>query len=89
LRQELEAFSSKTSARTGHESFEAWRERDHDDIVLSLALALWAARRAPRPSEQWAPVKLGREKGDVFADVQRGLKMGIQEDRQPDDWLSW
>jgi hypothetical protein len=25
----------------GNETFEAWRERDHDDLVLAVALACW------------------------------------------------
>jgi hypothetical protein len=26
-----------------NETFESWRERDHDDLVLAVALAAWAA----------------------------------------------
>jgi hypothetical protein len=40
LLQEMRAFRVKVSA-TGHESFAAWRERDHDDLVLAVALACW------------------------------------------------
>ncbi len=29
----------------GHESFAAWREGTHDDLVLAVALACWEARR--------------------------------------------
>ena len=43
LRAELENFRVKTSLETGHDSYEAWRERDHDDLVLSLALPCWLA----------------------------------------------
>jgi len=32
---------------TGHDSYEAWREGDHDDIVLSLAVACWSAENMP------------------------------------------
>lgn len=49
LLKELRAFKIKVSAETGNESFEAWRERDHDDCVLAVALALWYAEMsAPR-----------------------------------------
>jgi hypothetical protein len=41
LTRELEAFSLKVSPDTGNETFESWRERDHDDLVLALALACW------------------------------------------------
>jgi len=32
----------------GHEAYEAWREGQHDDLVLALALALWRARGSVR-----------------------------------------
>jgi hypothetical protein len=41
LTKELQAFRSKINVNTGNESFTAWRERDHDDLVLATALALW------------------------------------------------
>jgi len=44
LVKELLAFKVKVSA-AGNESFEAWRERDHDDLVLSVAMALWLGER--------------------------------------------
>lgn len=34
----------------GHEQFGAWREGSHDDLVFSVALACWAARKA-RPRD--------------------------------------
>jgi hypothetical protein len=44
LRSELLAFRVKISA-SGHDSYEAWREKDHDDLVLAAALCAWAAGR--------------------------------------------
>jgi hypothetical protein len=44
LKQELESFRAKISL-SGHDSYEAWRERDHDDLVLAVALAVWWAGR--------------------------------------------
>lgn len=43
LQKELEYFRVKVTADR-NETFESWRERDHDDIVLALALALYAGR---------------------------------------------
>jgi len=43
LKNELMNFRYKTNPETGHASFEHWRERDHDDCVLSIAIALWYA----------------------------------------------
>jgi hypothetical protein len=44
LRAELLNFRVKINLATGHDSYEAWREGDHDDLVLAAALAVWAAR---------------------------------------------
>ncbi len=45
LEEELRNFKLKINIATGHDSYEAWRERDHDDLVLALCIALWAAQR--------------------------------------------
>jgi hypothetical protein len=44
LRKELQHFKVKLTA-AANETFEAWRERDHDDLVLAVALACWAGGR--------------------------------------------
>lgn len=44
LIDELLNFKVKVNARA-HDQYEAWREGDHDDLVLSLALAVWYAER--------------------------------------------
>ncbi len=44
LRKELKTFSSKVTADR-NETFAAWREADHDDLVLALALAMWHGLR--------------------------------------------
>jgi hypothetical protein len=48
LVKELLAFKVKITA-AANEVYESWRERDHDDLVLAVALACWHAERAPRP----------------------------------------
>jgi len=62
LTEELGKFRRKHT-RSGHEQFEAWRESDHDDLVLSVALALWYAER-PR---------------GTFEDLPDNLVMALQE----------
>lgn len=47
LMKELEAFRVKITT-AAVETFEAWRERDHDDLVLALAMAAWMAERGRR-----------------------------------------
>jgi hypothetical protein len=45
LREELLNFRRKLDLRTAHDSYEHWRESDHDDLVLATALACWAVKR--------------------------------------------
>lgn len=53
LVQEMLTFKVKTTV-AGNETFEAWRERDHDDLVLAVALACWGGERfRPRPPQRW------------------------------------
>ena len=44
LIEELKNFKAKISL-SGHDTYEAWRENDHDDLVLALALAAWFAQK--------------------------------------------
>jgi hypothetical protein len=59
LTQELRAFKAKVSARTGNETYEAWRERDGDDLVFAVAMPVWWAER--RPAEAGRPYVLADE----------------------------
>lgn len=43
LTAELLNFRCKISAG-GHDTYEAWREAAHDDLVLALAIAIWTAQ---------------------------------------------
>jgi hypothetical protein len=45
LVEELLAFKVKIDPRTAHDSYEAWREGVHDDLVLAVALASWYAEK--------------------------------------------
>lgn len=48
LTQEMLAFKV-TISKTGHDSYgNDWRENDHDDMVLAVALATWAGESIPR-----------------------------------------
>ena len=45
LVKELETFRVKVTT-SANETFESWRERDHDDLVLAVAMAAWVGERA-------------------------------------------
>ncbi len=49
LQSELLNFKVKIDPVTAHDSYSAWREEDHDDLVLSVALAAWRGVREPEP----------------------------------------
>jgi hypothetical protein len=44
LERELGLFKVKITA-AGNETYESWRERDHDDLVLAVAMAAWLGER--------------------------------------------
>lgn len=45
LQAELLNFKVKIDPVTAHDSYSAWREQDHDDLVLSVAMAAWWAEQ--------------------------------------------
>jgi hypothetical protein len=46
LKREMENFRVKIDPQTAHDSYSAWRESQHDDLVLAVAMALWVAKEA-------------------------------------------
>ena len=42
---ELESYRRTQDTMTGHESYAAWREKDHDNLVFSLAMVCWWGER--------------------------------------------
>jgi hypothetical protein len=47
LVQELQKFAAKPKA-TSSDTYDVWRERPNDDLVLSLAIAAWIGEHAMR-----------------------------------------
>jgi hypothetical protein len=41
LKKELLNFWVKIDPRTAHDSYEHWRESEHDDLVLAVSMAAW------------------------------------------------
>ena len=48
LQREMLNFKCKIDPVTVHDSYSAWREDEHDDLVLSAALAAWYGEHAPK-----------------------------------------
>ena len=49
LAEELANFRVKIDIKSGHDSYGSWRENEHDDLVLAVAIAAWASENHPRP----------------------------------------
>jgi hypothetical protein len=68
LRKELQNFRIKIDPRTARDSYEHWREGDHDDLVLATAMACWFR-------EWWKgkwETHYARAKGGAGAEGERG-----------------
>lgn len=74
LAKELQSFQVKITA-AGNETFEAWRERDHDDLVLAVALAAWVGEN--QACAPWAVTP--PDTRDTIA----GAPRGVFADHQP------
>ena len=55
LVRELRAFRVTIDPSTSNDSNSAWRERDHDDLVLSTALALYVSESGPHRCQPLCP----------------------------------
>jgi hypothetical protein len=60
LSRELPAFRVTIDPKTAHDSYSAWRERNHDDLVLALALPCWYAGWGNKP---WTAESLAKLAG--------------------------
>ena len=45
VRQEMQTFTARINPATAHESFAAWREQAHDDLLLAMSLCTWWGER--------------------------------------------
>ena len=51
LQAEMMNFKVKIDPVTAHDSYSAWRDNEHDDLVLSVALAAWWGSHFPEVTE--------------------------------------
>ena len=51
LASEMLNFKVKIDPTTAHDSYSAWREADHDDLVLAVALACWYGENVQKPMQ--------------------------------------
>lgn len=60
LAEELQSFKVKIDPRTAHDSYGSWREGSHDDLILSVAIALWTAQNRSYPKPIVRMISYGR-----------------------------
>ena len=58
LQQELLNFKVKIDPVTAHDSYSAWRDQDHDDLVLSVAMAAWHGEQSAGGDVGWGTSRL-------------------------------
>jgi hypothetical protein len=66
LLRELQNFRMKT-VPLGNDPLIAWREGQHDDLVLAVALACWWAERYP----PWGPNAFGSERSKLYDELEK------------------
>ena len=77
LVRELEAFKVKIS-KAGNDTYEAWRDGDHDDLVLATALGVWWANMTP---QKWEETELGAEQRIKQTVIARNARRVAQRER--------
>ena len=86
LVHELTTFQTKDTL-AGNETFGAWREGAHDDLVLAVALAAWFGEHEPHPyagALAWVPEEDEEERGEPRSRLQVILdELGLRLDG---DW---
>jgi hypothetical protein len=53
LERELRNFRAKVSISTAPDTYEAWRDGDHDDLVLAVAIGCWVGQKACQSARMW------------------------------------
>lgn len=71
LLNELLNFRLRVNVQSGHDSYEAWRESIHDDLVLATALACWRAAQHCNAGVIFGTPKMGGPV-DVPLEMRRG-----------------
>lgn len=63
LKKEMQSFRAKITA-SANVTFDTWREGLHDDLLFSLAIAVWFARRGGRMDASYHMPLSGRRRDD-------------------------
>lgn len=89
LVREMRTFKLKVSVETGHQSFEAWRQGDHDDLVLMSAMAAWWSSTLVRPLAPDPTSEDARLAAEVKAAVFRRVRAQRWREREAERLGAW
>jgi hypothetical protein len=64
--RELNNFKFKQDPKTAHDSYSAWREGDHDDLVYAVCMSCWAGEYFLYREETYDPPKPRRNYSAYF-----------------------
>jgi len=67
LAKEMLNFKVKIDPLTAHDSYSAWREAEHDDLVLAVALACWYGEKVKKKKITFGPCPVAI--GSTFEDI--------------------
>jgi hypothetical protein len=81
LVHELHNYRMTIDPATAHDSYSAWRERDHDDLVLALAMVCWYGDYGHKRAGVWATHAPTRQLLDTS-----GRPMDVAAWTQPGKW---
>jgi hypothetical protein len=71
LVQEMSQYRVKIDPATAHDSYSAWREKDHDDLVFALALGCWYGEyRKSKRVEVWGRSREAHRPGSFWGAAQ-------------------
>jgi len=84
LVKELENFRVKITV-AANESFEAWRDGDHDDLVLAVALACWQGENGAY-SWNWLPKLDGPGQRSEMSKMPGGVFLSQPRERELDKY---
>ena len=72
LERELRNFRAKVSISAAPDTCEAWRDGDHDDLVLAVAIACWVGQKACQSARAWQAWLDFMRSGGIGREPRRG-----------------
>ena len=69
LAKEMLNFKVRIDPATAHDSYSAWREAEHDDLVLAVALACWCGENIKKSKKMTISYRVPVVGGNLYDDI--------------------